>query len=53
MTYYTRVVFKHPNEKPLYLAGDTVWYEGVQEVIVIHKREGGASDQAAKLTVHV
>jgi len=27
------VVFKHPNEKTLYIAGDTVWYEGVKEAI--------------------
>jgi L-ascorbate metabolism protein UlaG (beta-lactamase superfamily) len=25
------VVFKHPGEKTLYIAGDTVWYEGVEE----------------------
>ncbi|WON73919.1 MBL fold metallo-hydrolase [Nitrosospira sp. Is2] len=25
------VVFKHPNEKTVYIAGDTVWYEGVEE----------------------
>lgn len=25
------VVFKHPNEKTAYIAGDTVWYEGVEE----------------------
>jgi L-ascorbate metabolism protein UlaG (beta-lactamase superfamily) len=25
------VVFKHPNEKTLYIAGDTVWYEEVEE----------------------
>ena len=25
------VVFEHPNEKTLYIAGDTVWYEGVEE----------------------
>jgi L-ascorbate metabolism protein UlaG (beta-lactamase superfamily) len=25
------VVFKHPDEKTLYIAGDTVWYEGVEE----------------------
>ncbi|TQR14201.1 MBL fold metallo-hydrolase [Psychrobacillus soli] len=31
------VVFKHPSEKTLYLAGDTVWYKGVQEVIETHK----------------
>lgn len=33
------VVFKHSNEKTLYIAGDTVWYEGVQEVIDTHKPE--------------
>ncbi|MEW9674300.1 MBL fold metallo-hydrolase [Ammoniphilus sp. 3BR4] len=33
------VVFKHPNEKTLYVAGDTVWYEAVQEVIETHKPE--------------
>lgn len=33
------VVFKHPGEKTLYVAGDTVWYEAVQEVIDIHKPE--------------
>ncbi|MFF2797895.1 MBL fold metallo-hydrolase [Lysinibacillus xylanilyticus] len=27
------VVFNHPNEKKLYIAGDTVWYDGVQEVL--------------------
>jgi len=30
------VVFKHPSEKTLYIAGDTVWYEGTQEVINTH-----------------
>lgn len=25
------IIFKHPNEKTLYIAGDTVWYEGVEE----------------------
>jgi L-ascorbate metabolism protein UlaG (beta-lactamase superfamily) len=25
------VVFKHPGEKTVYIAGDTVWYEGVEE----------------------
>ncbi|GGJ57514.1 MBL fold metallo-hydrolase [Virgibacillus salexigens] len=30
------VVFKHPMEKTLYVAGDTVWYEGVQEEIDAH-----------------
>ena len=33
------VVFKHENEKTLYVAGDTVWYEAVQEVIEKHKPE--------------
>lgn len=33
------VVFKHPNEKTLYVAGDSVWYEAVQEVIETHKPE--------------
>ncbi|MED4134137.1 MBL fold metallo-hydrolase [Priestia megaterium] len=31
------VVFKHPSEKTLYVAGDTVWYEGVQEELDIHE----------------
>ncbi|MDR4946033.1 MBL fold metallo-hydrolase [Neobacillus cucumis] len=31
------VVFKHQNEKTLYVAGDTVWYESIQEVIDTHK----------------
>ncbi|SFF27039.1 MBL fold metallo-hydrolase [Nitrosomonas sp. Nm166] len=25
------IVLKHPNEKTIYIAGDTVWYEGVEE----------------------
>ena len=33
------VVFKHPSEETLYVAGDTVWYEAVQEVIKTHKPE--------------
>lgn len=33
------IVFKHSNEKTLYVAGDTVWYEGVQEVIETHNPE--------------
>ncbi|PFO06297.1 hypothetical protein COJ85_08165 [Bacillus sp. AFS076308] len=33
------VVFKHQNEKTLYVAGDTVWYEAIQEVIDTHKPE--------------
>jgi len=32
-------VFKNPSEKTLYLAGDTVWYEAVQEVIETHNPE--------------
>jgi hypothetical protein len=32
------VVFKHPTEKILYVAGDTVWYEAVQEVIQTQTR---------------
>ncbi|MBM7587346.1 L-ascorbate metabolism protein UlaG (beta-lactamase superfamily) [Bacillus pakistanensis] len=31
------VVFKHPTEKTLYIAGDTVWYEAIHEVIETHK----------------
>ncbi|MBT2653982.1 MBL fold metallo-hydrolase [Bacillus sp. ISL-18] len=33
------VVFRHPSEKILYVAGDTVWYEAVQEVIDSQKPE--------------
>lgn len=33
------VVFKQPNEKTLYIAGDTVWYEAVKDVIDTHKPE--------------
>lgn len=33
------VVFKHSSEKTLYVAGDTVWYGAVQEVIDTHKPE--------------
>lgn len=33
------IVFKHKDEKTLYIAGDTVWYEGVQEVISTYKPE--------------
>jgi L-ascorbate metabolism protein UlaG (beta-lactamase superfamily) len=33
------VVFKHQDEKTLYVAGDTVWYEGVQKEIDTHKPE--------------
>jgi L-ascorbate metabolism protein UlaG (beta-lactamase superfamily) len=31
------VVLKHSTEKTLYIAGDTVWYEAVQEVIDAHQ----------------
>src|SRR5690606_25770469 len=33
------VVFQHEDEKTLYVAGDTVWYEGVQEAIDAHQPE--------------
>lgn len=33
------VVFKHESEKTLYVAGDTVWYDAVQEVIETHEPE--------------
>lgn len=33
------VVFKHPDEKALYVAGDTVWYEAVHKAIDTHKPE--------------
>ncbi|MDL4842385.1 MBL fold metallo-hydrolase [Aquibacillus rhizosphaerae] len=33
------VVFKHSSEKTLYVAGDTVWYDGVQEEIETHNPE--------------
>ncbi|MGQ3479322.1 MBL fold metallo-hydrolase [Paenibacillus sp. TY11] len=33
------VVFKHPTENTFYIAGDTVWYEAVREVIETHKPE--------------
>ncbi|MGG0410161.1 MBL fold metallo-hydrolase [Peribacillus simplex] len=33
------VVFRHPREKTLYVAGDTVWYDAVQEVINTNKPE--------------
>ncbi|MCY8684210.1 MBL fold metallo-hydrolase [Bacillus spizizenii] len=31
------VVFKHKSEKTLYIAGDTVWYDAVQEEIETHQ----------------
>jgi len=33
------VVFKHASEKTLYVAGDTVWYDAVQDVIDTYKPE--------------
>jgi L-ascorbate metabolism protein UlaG (beta-lactamase superfamily) len=33
------VVLKHLDEKSLYIAGDTVWYDGVKEEIEKHKPE--------------
>ncbi|MCY0091779.1 MULTISPECIES: MBL fold metallo-hydrolase [Bacillus amyloliquefaciens group] len=33
------VVFKHQGEKTLYVAGDTVWYDAVQEEIDTHQPE--------------
>lgn len=33
------VVFKHQDEKTLYVAGDTVWYEAIQETLDAHKPE--------------
>ena len=33
------VVFKHPNEKVLYVAGDTVWCKAVSDEINIHQPE--------------
>jgi L-ascorbate metabolism protein UlaG (beta-lactamase superfamily) len=31
------IVFQHPNEKTLYVAGDTVWYEAVDESLKKHR----------------
>ncbi|MDA1478016.1 MBL fold metallo-hydrolase [Bacillus changyiensis] len=33
------VVFKHQNEKTLYIAGDTVWYDAIQEELDTHQPE--------------
>lgn len=33
------LVFRHPDEKTLYVAGDTVWYEGVEDAIRRHQPE--------------
>jgi L-ascorbate metabolism protein UlaG (beta-lactamase superfamily) len=42
------VIFQHPEEKSLYIAGDTVYYEGVNEAITTYQPEiiivnGGAN----------
>jgi L-ascorbate metabolism protein UlaG (beta-lactamase superfamily) len=39
MGHVSGVVFKHQDEKILYVAGDTVWYDGVQEAIDAHNPE--------------
>lgn len=31
------VVFKHPGEKTVYIAADTVWFDGVREAIDAHR----------------
>lgn len=31
------VVFTHPDEKTLYIVGDTVWYDGVNDIIKLHQ----------------
>ncbi|MBB3108194.1 L-ascorbate metabolism protein UlaG (beta-lactamase superfamily) [Paenibacillus phyllosphaerae] len=33
------VILKHAEERTLYVAGDTVWYEGVREAIEVYKPE--------------
>ncbi|MEK5108930.1 MBL fold metallo-hydrolase [Cytobacillus sp. FSL K6-0129] len=33
------IVFRHPSEKVLYVAGDTVWYEAIEGVIHTHRPE--------------
>ncbi len=33
------IVFKHADEKTLYIAGDTVWYDGVRQEIDTHSPE--------------
>ena len=33
------VVFKHPSEKVLYVAGDTVWYDAIKDEIHTHQPE--------------
>ncbi len=46
------VIFQHPEEKSLYIAGDTVWYEGIHDVITSYQPEiiivnGGANQKLA------
>lgn len=31
------VVFSHPDEKTVYIAGDTIWYDAVKQAIDMHK----------------
>lgn len=33
------IVFTHPDEKTLYIAGDTIWYKEVQQAIDTHRPE--------------
>ncbi|MFD1991509.1 MBL fold metallo-hydrolase [Paenibacillus nicotianae] len=39
MGHVSGVVFKHPDEKTLYVAGDTVWYQSVEETIHTYNPE--------------
>ncbi len=39
MGHVSGVVFKHPEEQTLYVAGDTVWYQSVQDTIHTHQPE--------------
>ena len=47
------VVFKHPSEKVLYVAGDTVWYDAIEEEIQTHQPEiivvNGGDNQVLEL----
>ncbi|BBH24857.1 UPF0173 protein YddR [Paenibacillus baekrokdamisoli] len=52
------VVFKHPDEKTLYIAGDTIWCDDVEEAIGLHRPEviivnGGSAQflQGAPITM--
>ena len=33
------VIFRSPNEKTLYLVGDTIWYDAVRDTIDMFQRE--------------